>query len=524
MNRFGWIEDAFSEIGFADRGRRLAQAAASNPGLERAIRAAVDSGDRRNLLAVLGDNIGATDAPVVRPQPARVTEGRPRTDEQIIRDAVEGELGPVSQAELPFVRRTHEDLIDAGGGGDLVARLNDQAPKPLYSLDAMNDTAPVFQASGGWGRWPGTVSDAVRGGGGWPGTVSDILPNASVRGFEVPFPESRGLVPLGERGLIPAPSRGLVPQERGLIPQERGLSTIPDAPRQPRLEGPEQLRIEGPEQLRIEGPTQPRLESPDVVAERRAMDDLARAIEADARRRGVPPDGDYRFDPSQRRRGGGKGGGGQGSGGKGGGGKGGGGNGGGGKGGGGPTPGGKGGINWKKAAGVAAATAAGAAAIKLGLDAMWPLLGRRDGGPLTADLAAEQNPPPAVMTKEPEPIRPPALSPREQAHQMIKDLNERRRKSGGEVPEAPQMMREINRLLGQSNQAAASVSRGEQAESVGGDYHAQARQVLARLNEMRRQAGGEVPQARQMMAEVTRLQRLGDAQRNAGTTAFPGRR
>jgi hypothetical protein len=35
---------------------------------------------------------------------------------------------------------------------------------------------------------------------------------------------------------------------------------------------------------------------------------------------------------------------------------------------------------------------------------------------------------------------------------------------------------------------------------------------------MRQQAGGEVPQAQQIMAEVRRIQALGDQQRNAAQT------
>lgn len=139
-----------------------------------------------------------------------------------------------------------------------------------------------------------------------------------------------------------------------------------------------------------------------------------------------------------------------------------------------------------------------------------------DSGPTTADLAAESAPPPRV------PVASGELTPREQAHELIAKLNLMRRNAGGEVPEAAAMQREINRLLAMSNQTMAAASRGEVA-MAGNDPHAQATRLLAQLNQMRREAGGEVPQARQVMAEVARLNRLGDAQRNARTTAFPRR-
>ncbi len=132
-----------------------------------------------------------------------------------------------------------------------------------------------------------------------------------------------------------------------------------------------------------------------------------------------------------------------------------------------------------------------------------------DGEMSTADLAAETSPPPSVMTEEPAP-----LSPRDQAQELIRKLNLMRREAGGEVPEAPAMQREINRLMAMSNQTLAAASRGEVATG-GSDYHMQAARLMAQLNDQRRRAGGEVPQARQMMAEIARLQRLGDDQRNA---------
>jgi len=116
----------------------------------------------------------------------------------------------------------------------------------------------------------------------------------------------------------------------------------------------------------------------------------------------------------------------------------------------------------------------------------------------------------------------PAAGPREQAQALIAKLNKMRMDAGGEVPEAPQMMAQINQLLAQANQQV-NARTPQQAQSVANqnpsDPHAQAAALIAQLNEMRRQAGREVPQAPQIMAEVRRLQALGDQQRNAKTTA-----
>jgi len=112
--------------------------------------------------------------------------------------------------------------------------------------------------------------------------------------------------------------------------------------------------------------------------------------------------------------------------------------------------------------------------------------------------------------------------PRQQAQALIAQLNQKRMAAGAEVPEAPQMMAQINDLLGKANNMAnarAPAQSQQRATATPGDPHAQAQLLLAQLNEMRRQAGGEVPQARQIMAEVSRLQAMGDQQRNAQTTA-----
>jgi len=123
----------------------------------------------------------------------------------------------------------------------------------------------------------------------------------------------------------------------------------------------------------------------------------------------------------------------------------------------------------------------------------------------TADLAAQTRPPPSVTTPQ---------SPRDQAMKMIDELNARRRAAGAEVPDAPETMRKINQLLAMSNDQSAAASRGD-LPVQGNSPREQAQRTLAQLNAMRRQAGGEVPQAAQMMAEVRRLQAMSDKQANA---------
>ena len=110
--------------------------------------------------------------------------------------------------------------------------------------------------------------------------------------------------------------------------------------------------------------------------------------------------------------------------------------------------------------------------------------------------------------------------PRQQAEMLIGELNSRRQKAGREIPEAPQMMAQINALLAKSNEMRNSRSpqaAGRVAGANPQDPHAQAQSLIAQLNEMRRKAGREVPQAPQIMAEVRRLQAQGDEMRNART-------
>jgi hypothetical protein len=126
----------------------------------------------------------------------------------------------------------------------------------------------------------------------------------------------------------------------------------------------------------------------------------------------------------------------------------------------------------------------------------------------TAELHNEQSPAPSVEAP-PEPTAEMYFS---QARQLIDQLNQMRRNAGGEVPEAPQIMAQIKRLqaLGDQLRNAPSYS-----PSDSGDPHQQAQMLIQDLNARRRQAGGEVPDAPRVMAEVRRLQAMGDQQKNS---------
>ena len=125
----------------------------------------------------------------------------------------------------------------------------------------------------------------------------------------------------------------------------------------------------------------------------------------------------------------------------------------------------------------------------------------------TADLAEQSRPTPQVATSD---------DPRQQAQELIAQLNAGHR-AGTITPAQDQQMRtEIDRLLALSNQRRNAMTP-QQAQGSS-DPHIQAQALIAQLNQMRQQAGGEIPQAQQIMAEVRRLQALGDQQRNAAQT------
>jgi hypothetical protein len=136
----------------------------------------------------------------------------------------------------------------------------------------------------------------------------------------------------------------------------------------------------------------------------------------------------------------------------------------------------------------------------------------------TADLAAESRPVPSVTTKEPAPIKP---NYREQALALQKELNAKRRAAGGEIPEAQKMRAEIQRLFDLADKETNAAARRGQAPKPTGanDYLGQARQILAALN------AGTIPpnQRAQAQRRMKQLYDMANRQDNARTTAYPRR-
>jgi hypothetical protein len=153
--------------------------------------------------------------------------------------------------------------------------------------------------------------------------------------------------------------------------------------------------------------------------------------------------------------------------------------------------------------------AAATVGIGAGLSSMYPSGESPAQGDMTdtsgtEDLAAESSPPPET------PEAPADYS--FQAREMMGKLNAMRRAAGGEVPEAKQMMAEIDRLLAMSNQQKNAPSYKPPMPT---DYHGEAQRLLQDLNARRMEAGGEVADTQKVMAEVRRLQAMGDQMRNA---------
>lgn len=440
-DRFSAFAELMARIGFPGRGDNLINAAAGNPALAARIDEVVASGDPVAARRLLADFMSLSDNPRVAPRdPSPISDMpvRPSTDD-VQRRLVRAELGPIGDLPMPAVSRALGDIVAADGGDELLARLAQQTPTPLYALDLSASPSVVSRADTGVPEPTATVDDLFVGAPAGP-------------------PPARGLVPAGPRALSTGGGGGLiVPPERGLATTggPRDLSAPPrglESPEPRRLPAPGQRRLEGPPPRRGDGPGRPDIDDPEVPPRT-------------ARGGGAPPRA-RRVDPRL--------------------------------------------------------AAAGVGALATGVHMLTSPPAERPArepegrASTTADLAAESSPPPRV------PVASGELTPREQAHELIARLNLMRRNAGGEVPEAPAMQREINRLLDMSNQTMAAAARGEVA-MAGNDPHAQATRLLAQLNQMRRDAGGEVPEARQIMAEVSRLQQMGDAQRNARTTAFPRR-
>lgn len=134
-----------------------------------------------------------------------------------------------------------------------------------------------------------------------------------------------------------------------------------------------------------------------------------------------------------------------------------------------------------------------------------------------ADLAEETSPPPAVEATAEKPEPTVAQAPQDaslQARALINRLNDMRRAAGGEVPEAPAMMKEINRLLAIGNQTRRATMVAAPQDDAGRLYQ-QAQALIDKVNQMYRQGmTPNSPQVQRVMAQVRQLQSQGDAMRN----------
>lgn len=129
-----------------------------------------------------------------------------------------------------------------------------------------------------------------------------------------------------------------------------------------------------------------------------------------------------------------------------------------------------------------------------------------------ADLAAETSPPPAMETQE-DPMDAP-VDYSVEARKIIDDLNTRRRAAGGEVPEAREMMAEANRLLALGNKTRRATFAAAPQDDAS-RYFQQAQGMIDQVNQMYRQGmTPNSPEVRQVMSEVRRLQQMGDSLRN----------
>jgi len=178
--------------------------------------------------------------------------------------------------------------------------------------------------------------------------------------------------------------------------------------------------------------------------------------------------------------------------------------------------------------------AAATVGIGAGLSSMYPSGETPTQGDMTdtsgtEDLAAESRPAPSVEPDMPpdeqefadrfkrqylarEAKRNAPVDYSFQARELMGKLNAMRKAAGGEVPEAKQMMAEIDRLLGMANQQKNAPGY---KPAMPTDYHGEAQRLLQDLNARRMEAGGEVADTQKVMAEVRRLQAMGDQMRNA---------
>lgn len=101
-----------------------------------------------------------------------------------------------------------------------------------------------------------------------------------------------------------------------------------------------------------------------------------------------------------------------------------------------------------------------------------------------------------------------------EARKLIDKLNAMRRQAGGEVPEAAKMQSEIQRLLDLGNKTRKATYAAAPQDDASRMYQ-QAQGMIDQVNALYRQGHSQgSPQVRQIMQEVRRLQQAGDAIRN----------
>lgn len=133
-----------------------------------------------------------------------------------------------------------------------------------------------------------------------------------------------------------------------------------------------------------------------------------------------------------------------------------------------------------------------------------------------ADLAEETRPAPRVAATKETPRPTVKQAPQDysmQARALINRLNDMRRAAGSEVPEAPAMMAEINRLVAMGNEQRREPTfvPGDDASSK----YKQAQELITQVNAMYRQGmTPNSPQVQGLMRQVRSLQAAGDEMRN----------
>lgn len=137
-----------------------------------------------------------------------------------------------------------------------------------------------------------------------------------------------------------------------------------------------------------------------------------------------------------------------------------------------------------------------------------------------ADLVEETRPAPKVPARddvEPQVAKAPT-DYSAQARVLINRLNDMRRAAGGEVPQAKEMEAEIERLLAMGNEQRREPDF-QPADDASSRFK-QAQELINQLNAMYREGlSPNSPQAQQLMAQIRKLQAEGDAMRNSRTAA-----